>query len=192
MNDKTIAVGLTAFLLLIVAMITRNGDIAWMGLPFWAYLLVGILQAPNLERLSCSAKRVLEQARIHGVPSITVKLAIQNKSSEPVHLLIEETVQPGMEITEGALSQRVTLYPGESTELTYAFTSTRGNFSWRGIRTKVSDPLGVIETEMLLPDTIDNDPCGEWIVGSCQPLSQFEPAAALRFRRQRTSAEHAK
>ncbi len=28
----------------------------------------------------------------------------------------------------------------------------RGNFSWKSIRTVVSDPLGLVETEMLLPD----------------------------------------
>ena len=46
MNNKTLVVGLIIFSLLIVALITRNGDIAWMMLPFLAYLGVGILQTP--------------------------------------------------------------------------------------------------------------------------------------------------
>ena len=152
MTDKTLSVGLIVLLLLIAALISRNGDIAWMVLPFLAFLVTGILQAPEVERISLQVKRILEQTRTHGRVSVAVKLAIQNESSEMVHVLIEETVQPGMEITEGELSRRATLHPGESTELRYAFTAARGAFSWRSVRTRVSDPLGLIETEILLPD----------------------------------------
>jgi uncharacterized protein (DUF58 family) len=56
-----------------------------------------------------------------------------------------------MKITDGELSQWATLQSGESTELNYAFTATRGDFFWKSIRIMVSDPLGLIETEMLLP-----------------------------------------
>ena len=152
MNGKTLGVGLVALLLLITALITRNGDIAWMILPFLTYLMVGILQTPNVERLSFDAKRILEQTRTNGIVSITVNLTIQNKSLETVHLFIEETIQPGMKVTDGGLSLWATLRPGEITELKYAFTATRGNFSWKSIRIVVSDPLGLIKSEMLLPD----------------------------------------
>ncbi len=152
MNEKTLTVGLIAVLLLIVVLITRNGDIAWMILPFLAFLLVGILQTPNVERLSFHANRSLEQTRTNGIVSVGVKLVLQNRNPEMVHLFMEEIVQPGMKITEGELSQWVTLRPGETTELKYAFTARRGNFSWKSIRTRVSDPLGLIETELLLPD----------------------------------------
>ena len=152
MNDKTLTIGGTAVVLLIVALITRNGDIAWMTLPFLAFLMVAILQTPNLDRVSLGAKRILEQTRKNGSVSVIVKLDLQNKSPEPVHLFIQETAQPGMKITEGELSQWATLGAGESTELKYAFTATRGDFSWRSIRVRVSDPLGLIQSEMLLPD----------------------------------------
>ncbi len=152
MNNKLLPVGLIVFLLLIIALITRNGDIAWMILPFLAYLGMGILQAPALEKLSFSTKREVEQIHTDGMATVVVNLAIQNKAEETVHLFIEETAQPGMEITEGDLSQWATLRPGESTSLKYSFTATRGNFVWNSIRTKVCDPLGLIQTEMFLPD----------------------------------------
>ena len=142
MNEKTLTVGLVAGLLLIVALITRNGDIAWMILPFLAFLMVGILQTPDVERVALRAERSLEQTRTNGIVSIVVKLAVQNKSPETVHLFMEEIVQPGMKITDGELSQWAMLRHGETTELTYAFTATRGNFFWKSIRTRVSDPLG--------------------------------------------------
>ena len=152
MNDKTLTVGLVAFLLFIVSLVTRNGDIAWMVLPFLVYLMVGILQAPNMEKLSLSAQRLLEQTPSDGIVSVDVKLVVHNKGQETVHLFLEETVQPGMKIAEGEVRHWATLHPGESTGLNYAFTATRGDFTWKSVRTKVGDPLGLIETEILLPD----------------------------------------
>ena len=151
MNNKTLTVGLIVFSLLIVALITRDGNIARMMLPFLAYLGVGILQTPRQEKLRFGAKRTLVQTRSDGIVSIHANLTVQNKALETVHLFIHETVQAGMKITDGELGQWATLRSGESTELNYTFTAARGDFSWNSIRIWVSDPLGLIETEMLLP-----------------------------------------
>ena len=151
MNNKTLIIGLIISSLLIVALLTRNGDIAWMMLPFLVYLGIGILQAPSLEKVRLSAERKLEQTRSNGISSVEVNLSIQNQAVETVHLFVEETVQEGMEITEGELRRWASLRPGESTALNYTFTTARGEFSWQSIRAWVSDPLGLIETEMLLP-----------------------------------------
>jgi uncharacterized protein (DUF58 family) len=151
MNNKTLIVGLVLFSLLIVALIARNGDIAWMMLPFLVYLVTGILQTPPVEKLRFSAERKSEQTRSKGTVSVDVSLSVQNQALETVHLFICEKIPAGMKIINGELSRWVTLQPGESTELKYAFTAVRGDFSWKSIRTVVSDPLGLVETEMLLP-----------------------------------------
>jgi uncharacterized protein (DUF58 family) len=151
MNNKSQVVGLIIFSLLIAALITHNGDIARLMLPFLAYLGMGILQAPHQDKLSFSAKRTLEQTRADGGVSVQANLTIQNKALETVHLFIDETVQEGMKITDGELSRWATLRSGETTELNYAFTAVRGQFFWNSIRAVVSDPLGLIETEMWLP-----------------------------------------
>jgi uncharacterized protein (DUF58 family) len=151
MNSKTLFVGLIIFSLLIVALLTRNGDVAWMMLPFLAYLGAGLLQTPPLDKLHFSAERTLEQTRSNGIASVDVSLSVQNQAPETVHLFVDETIQAGMKITDGELSRWVTLRSGESAELKYTFTAARGNFSWKFIRIVVGDPLGLIETEMLLP-----------------------------------------
>jgi uncharacterized protein (DUF58 family) len=151
MNDKTLVVGLTLVSLLVVTLIAREGDIAWMMLPFLAYLGMGILQTPPVEKLRFGAERKLEQTRSNGSLSVNVALSIQNQATETVHLFVDETVQAGMKITEGELSRRVALRPGDSTELKYTFTAVRGDFSWKSIRAVVGDPLGLIETGLWLP-----------------------------------------
>ena len=151
MNNKTLVIGLIVFSLLIVALITRNGDIAWMILPFLSYLVVGILQTPVLEKVRLGATCTLEQNQSNGIVSVDVNLDIQNQALETVCLFIDEKVQTGMKIADGDLCRWVTLRSGEHADLKYTFNAVRGNFSWKHIRTVVSDPLGLIETEMFLP-----------------------------------------
>jgi uncharacterized protein (DUF58 family) len=128
MNNKTLVVSLIIISLFIVALVARNGDIAWMMLPFLAYLMMGILQAPPREKLSFHAERNLDQTRANGIASIDVSLSVQNQALETVHVFINETAQEGMKITDGETSRLATLRPGESTELSYTFTAMRGKF----------------------------------------------------------------
>jgi uncharacterized protein (DUF58 family) len=151
MNNKTLVVGLLIFCLLIAALITRNGEIAWMLLPFLAYLGLGLLQTPPSEKVCLSATRTLEQTRSNGSTAIEVCLTVQNMAAEEVSCFIAETAQPEMKISADELSRWVTLQAGESTELKYTFTAARGDFVWKSIKTVVSDPLGLIETELSLP-----------------------------------------
>ena len=109
MNNKTLIVGLIISSLLIMALLTRNGDIAWMMLPFLAYLGIGILQTPALDKVRLNAERTLEQTRSNGLAAVAVNLTLQNQALETVHLIIEETIQEDMEIMEGELRRWVSL-----------------------------------------------------------------------------------
>jgi uncharacterized protein (DUF58 family) len=151
MNSKTLVVGLIIFGLFIVALITRNGDIAWMMLPFLCYLGAGILQAPVLEKVRLVAVRKLEQSQSNGIVSVDTTLTVENLATETISLFIDEKIQTGMKVADGQLCRWVTLRSGEYAELKYTFNAVRGNFSWKNIRTVIRDPLGLIETEMLLP-----------------------------------------
>jgi uncharacterized protein (DUF58 family) len=150
MNNKILVVGSLLFGLLIAALVTRNGDIAWMMLPVLAYLGVGILQTPALDHVRLGARRTLELRRLNGTTFVDVNLSVQNQARETVHLFIQEDVQAGMKITDGVLGRRVALRPAEAAEVKYTFTAGRGHFSWSSLRVVVSDPLGLVETEMFL------------------------------------------
>ena len=130
MNNKILVVGSILFCLLIAALVTRNGDIAWMMLPFLAYLGVGVLQTPALDQMRLEARRTLEVRRLNGDAFVDVNLSVQNQALETVHLFIDENVQAGMNITDGELGRRVELQPAETAEVKYTFTAGRGSFSW--------------------------------------------------------------
>ncbi|HEX7556804.1 MAG TPA: DUF58 domain-containing protein, partial [Leptolinea sp.] len=151
MNDKTLSIGLLIFILLIAALSTGNGDIAWMLLPFLVYLGLGILQAPSVEKLNLSAARNLELNRSNGSISVVMNLSIRNQAMQTVYLSIHETAQEGMQILDGELNRKLALRAGESVEMKYTFTALRGNFVWDSIQVVASDPFGLIETKMALP-----------------------------------------
>ena len=151
MNKRTLVVGLFCFGLLITALITRRADIAWMLLPFLAYLGLGILQTPTVESLRLSATRSLEQRLTEDGRLVDVRVEIRNEAAQTVYLFIQDPLQIGMRVTDGELSRRLALRPGETGGLAYTFTATRGDFAWGALRVQVSDPLGLLETEVALP-----------------------------------------
>src|SRR5512138_2506133 len=121
MNSKSLVVCLIAFGLLIISLMTLNGDIAWMALPFLAYLGLGILQTPTAEKVRLHVRRNLTQTRTGETASIDVNLTVRNESAEEIQCLISDTGQTGMNVTDGKLSEWAGLRAGESTELKYTF-----------------------------------------------------------------------
>ncbi len=155
MKSKIRIIILVTLGLLIMAMISRNGDVAWLMLPFLAYLGLGILQSPDRDRLKFNATRSVEQTRMEGFVSVESTIMLHNDSDQSVNLWMGEKNQLEEKLTSGNTCQRVLLRPGESTNLTYSFSSIRGNYSWENILVKVSDPLGLISTEINLPASGD-------------------------------------
>jgi uncharacterized protein (DUF58 family) len=151
MNNRSLTIGLIILCLLLAALIARNGDIAWMMLPFLAYLGAGLLQAPVKEKVRLNGKRSLELSYRSGSAWVDVSLGIQNPTTQTVYLSFAETLQAGMKITQGQLGRPVALSAGETVGLDYSFTATRGIYAWEHLHCVVSDPLGLVEMEMALP-----------------------------------------
>jgi uncharacterized protein (DUF58 family) len=150
MNSKVFTLIVVIFGLLLVAVFTRNGDLAWMALPFLIYLGIGFLFAPSPRKNSLHAERSIETSRSAGVTSIQVHLSIKNLGA-PIHrLCLSDPVQPGMHITDGKITQVVALKAGESTSLHYTFQAERGSFDWKVLQAQLSDPFDLIETGLEL------------------------------------------
>ena len=151
MNGKAITLILVIFSLLSMALLTRNGDLAWMALPFLAYLGIGILQSPALGNISLHARRVVEQENTGWVTSVLVSTTVCNQDRHIIYLRLSDPLRPGMRITDGQIWNQAALRGGEAAVLRYTFQSERGSFAWRSIRAKLGDPLGLFETELNLP-----------------------------------------
>ncbi len=151
MNDKVLTLALLSAGLLLAALITRNGTLAFMTLPLLVYLGIGILESPPRGRIRLTAARSLGIRQTEEGAAVEVSVAVRNTGSAVSALKLSDLPQPAAIITEGALRHFAALEPGEETKLTYTFQAARGGFPWKTVHAVVSDPFGLFEIELDLP-----------------------------------------
>ncbi len=151
MNNRALALVLIIFGLLLAALLVHQGAIAWMALPFLAYLGVGLVEAPAKGKIRLHATRSVEKHRGPGNTSVDVSVTVENQGTAIDHLSLSEPLQPGMRLLHGQLRQPAALGPGDEAKLNYTVQTERGTFGWKVIQAVASDPLGLIETEIQVP-----------------------------------------
>jgi uncharacterized protein (DUF58 family) len=150
MNSKVLTLVLIIFGLFLAVLVTRNGDLAWLTVPFLVYLGMGVLQAPSPGKIHLHADRSIETNRSDGVSSTQVNVTVSNQGAKIDRLCLSDPLQAGMRIIAGQIWQEVALQPGEDTLLEYTFQAERGSFSWKMLQARLSDPFGLIETDLEL------------------------------------------
>jgi uncharacterized protein (DUF58 family) len=151
MNSRALTLVAVIFGLLLGALLLHQGDLAWMTLPFLAYLGMGILQAPTAGKVCLHAVRTVEMRREQERMSVAVKITLSNQGVVLERLSMFDDSRPGMQLVDGRLHQSVALRPGETAELHYTFRTARGSFSWETFQVAASDPFGLIEMRLALP-----------------------------------------
>jgi uncharacterized protein (DUF58 family) len=151
MSDRFLTLGLLSAGLLLAALITQNGGLALLALPLLVYLGFGILESPSREKISLVAERSCRLTQTGSGPAVEVRVAVRNRGAALSVLRLSDRPQPGVTIEEKALRQLASPAPGEETCLTYTFPAARGGFQWSAVHAMVSDPFGLIETELDLP-----------------------------------------
>ncbi len=155
MNERVLTLGLLSTGLLLAALITQNRGLALMALPLLAYLGLGILESPTVEKIRLIAKRSLRVSQAGDGAAVEMCVAVRNAGAAVSALRLSDQLQPGMIITEGSLRQFSALQSGEETSLTYSFQTGRGGFQWSDVHAMVSDPFGLFESELDLPAAAD-------------------------------------
>ncbi|GAP15732.1 uncharacterized conserved protein [Longilinea arvoryzae] len=149
MNSKSNLVLLVLIALLLGALISRNGALALMALPFLVYLGVGRLTSPENPHLV--ARRSPDQARCSGQEPIPMTLKLENQGQAIPRLRFVEPMQEKMTLVNGIIDRCVYLPGGQSLELGYTFQASRGRYSWQAVEVVASDPFGLFEKTVQLP-----------------------------------------
>jgi uncharacterized protein (DUF58 family) len=162
MNSKTLTLILIVLGLFLAALVTLRGDLAWMTMPFLAYLGIGILQSPVLGTVKLQAARSVERLGTEAGSFIRVDVAVRNAGADVVDLRLADPLRTGWRVTDGSTQTAAALGTGESAVLRYGFQAGRGNYEWETVRATVSDPLGVIEAGLMLPAAAEVQVRPEW------------------------------
>jgi uncharacterized protein (DUF58 family) len=155
MNSKGLTLVLVIFGLLVAALVSRDGDLALLALPFLAYLWVGVLRSPAAEKIHLEAWRSVEKSITPGLPSVEVRVTVRNQGAALDCLRLADPLLAGMSVTGGFLQRLAALSSGEQAALQYTFQAGRGYFSWSSIQAVASDPFGLFETRLELPSAAE-------------------------------------
>ncbi|MBN1371329.1 MAG: DUF58 domain-containing protein [Anaerolineaceae bacterium] len=151
MNNKTLTVSLLVAGLFLAALMARSGDLAWLALLFLAYLGVGIFQYPARELVRLEAERHVSRTNGGDASMIEVRVRVRNLGANLVRVALCDEPGEGLVVSAGALEWEGPLRAGDEAQLIYSFREKRGSYVWKTVHARVSDPLGVVETEYLLP-----------------------------------------
>lgn len=151
MNSRALILIAVIFGMLLGALLLHQGDLAWMALPFLAYLGFGILRAPTEDKVRLLATRTVETCREQGRISVAVNVTLNNQGAALERSLMFDKPRQGMQLVDGRFRQSAVLQPGNTAELHYTFQTERGSFSWETFQVAASDPFGLIEMQLTLP-----------------------------------------
>ena len=129
--------------LFITALISRNGSITLLAIPFLIFLGIGLLTAPR--ECKFEIKRELSVIRINENEPVTMHLTITNGGKAISRICLLEPTFRGMKLIEGSGDLSFSMGTNETIKMGYTFTASRGSYDWRSVRLVASDPFGLFE-----------------------------------------------
>jgi uncharacterized protein (DUF58 family) len=148
-GSRTILVAVVC--LVIGAVIFREAGLAWLALPFLAYLGLGLAMAPTSDEVYLNARR---SCRAIGEDGKTTRIEVvaraRNLGAKRMYLRLADRPRKGTALVEGSLSRRTAVAPRGEAELSYVFEASRGRFEWSDLAAEAGDPFGLFTVEKTL------------------------------------------
>jgi uncharacterized protein (DUF58 family) len=133
---------------LLVGLITLNGSLIAMTLPFIIFLAAAYLLAPGAPQLAL--RRTFSESYVVPGKDVEVSLIVANQGREPQEILVMDHVPEDLELLDGATQLLTLVPPGEEVKLTYTVRGQRGGFYFRPVRLTAYDRLGLFIRNMIL------------------------------------------
>ena len=140
--------GLSAFMV-IAGLLTVNSTLIVLASPLIIYMMVAVFFAPGEQKLQ--ARRFLSTDRITQGMDVTISIQVDNENARIDELHLFELSSFDSQNLEGDISKVAQLNPGESINYEYTFQGWRGNYSFKGLLARVTDPFGMFEIQEHLP-----------------------------------------
>lgn len=167
MNAKLNFILLIIIALFLTSLISRNGTIALLAVPFLVYLGTGVMFSPG--NIQLIATRKASPLRSNANEPKKMLLTIENNGAAIHRLQLFEPFQPNMRVSDGSLEPFLTISADEKADLQYTFQVPRGRYSWQTIKLIASDPFGLFTKTLVLP-------------AEARTLVLPEPAALQQFK----------
>jgi uncharacterized protein (DUF58 family) len=145
MVNRIFLIGPILFGLLLIGLLSQTGELLAFMMPFLVYVGAGFIYGP--EKVQLKVSRTLSDDRVSQGTPVIVKLEITNEGSRLEEIFLEELVPIPFEPIDGVTSLLTSLESGETMHWEYALRANRGHYWFQGIRVRVSDHLGLLNTQ---------------------------------------------
>lgn len=149
LSRKSVFLVFSIYALLLAALFTRRGEVLLLAFPLFAYLLVGLVQAPA--GVHVRVDRRIDKPTVVAQEPVEIKISVENQGEDTQYLSLQDEVFPEMALLAGQPGTRMALPSGRSASFSYTFEASRNIFIWQNIRVAASDPLGLFEAREELP-----------------------------------------
>ncbi len=138
--------------LFLTGLVSQNKAIFLMAIPFLVYLGVAVYLSPEELKINC----VREINSIRNFPNmpITVDALLENNGESIPRIRVIEDILPKMLVIDGSVDQDFSLSANSKIELRYTFQAPRGQYSWQEMKISASDPFGLLEKTLRIPNAI--------------------------------------
>jgi len=136
------------FVILILGLMTRQGDVLALTLPFAIYLCIGIFYSPREMRLKVT--RSLEAKRVVSEKSAIIKINVTNLGDDLEEVLVEDICPNGLNLVEKKSRLLSPLPAGGKLLLEYPVKGYRGSFKFDNVQITAKDNLGIVQKSMLI------------------------------------------
>ena len=148
MNKRLNLILFIVICLFLAALVSRNGSIALLSIPFLVYVCIGLLKAPV--KVDLYATRRLSALRSEEHRPVDMQITLKNRGAAIPRLQCSETSPASMRVVDGTLAQRFSLPAGSKLNIDYTFSVPRGRYRWETLKVTAGDPFGLFEKPLTL------------------------------------------
>ncbi len=129
--------------MIIAGLATLHGNVVAFALPLAVYLLAAFIYSPEKPRLIVT--RTLSAATVNYDVPVVVTLTVTNQGGRLEEVFIEDSVPPGLTITDGEPWLQTALPANGAIECRYTAQGKRGNYAFRYLHVTVNEHLNLFQ-----------------------------------------------
>jgi len=139
--SRSLFLSVLTYSLFVTGMVTVNGGLIALALPFAVYLFTSYLFTPD--KINLDASRQLSAERVAPDADVIVTVTIVNKGSYLDEVLIEDVVPPGLRVRLKHGRHLIRLPKNGTYTFSYTVTGPRGGYRFDKVRVKANESLAV-------------------------------------------------
>lgn len=136
------------YALLLAGLISLNGGLIALAIPFVLYLLYGLYTSP--ESPSLQIERKLSSERAVPDSDVLISLVISNNGADIEELYLEDRLSPNLSIRLGSNRHLIRLPKNSSQTVTYTIAGPRGAYNFESMVVEAGDIFGLIRHKVTI------------------------------------------